>query len=130
MGQTYLGMSTPAAEQAAMTVDPLGMDTGSPFTVTSMLSEAGAACCCALVLVCRHLSEVLTQSASDLHARSDCAACVTRPSTMAALPCTIRRFSLFCRKPVLPRWTLWATLAPPWHVRACQLIRNILNATS
>jgi hypothetical protein len=71
------------------------MDTGSPLTVTSMLSEAGAACCCALVLVCKHLSDVLTQGARDLHARSDCAACATRPSTMAALPCTICRLSNF-----------------------------------
>ena len=91
-----------------MTVDPFGMDTGSPLTVTSILSEAGAACCCADVLVCRHLSEVLTQGASDLQARRLCAACDTRPSTMAALPWTMRfRLGQECAslaKVWVPRW--------------------------
>ena len=39
-------MSTPAAEQAAMTVDPLGMDTEFPLTVTSMSLLGAAAGCC------------------------------------------------------------------------------------
>ena len=77
-----------------MTVDPLGMDTGAPLTVTSMWSEAGAACCCADVLVCRHLSEVLTQGARDLQARRLCAACDRRPSPIAALPWTMCKADL------------------------------------
>ena len=35
----------PAASQACMTVEPLGICTGDPLTLTSILSSAGAACC-------------------------------------------------------------------------------------
>ncbi len=78
-------MSIPAAEQAAMTVDPLGMETEAPLTVTSMsLLEAAAGCCDAELLVWTALSARL-QTEARREARRPCAASERCLSTMAGL---------------------------------------------
>ena len=47
----YLGMSIPAASHACITVLPFGIWNGPSLTKTSIISGAGAACCCGAALV-------------------------------------------------------------------------------
>jgi len=85
--EPYLGMSIPAAEQAAMTVDPLGMETELPLTVTSMsLLGAAAGCCDAEELAWNGLSaSTLPHTGASREARRLCAASERRLRTMADL---------------------------------------------
>lgn len=86
--EPYLGMSIPAAEQAAMTVDPLGMETEAPLTVTSMsLLGAAAGCSDAEQVVWNVLSAgAALHTGACRAARRLCAASDRRLSTVADLP--------------------------------------------
>ena len=85
-----------------MTVDPLGMDTGAPLTVTSMsLLAAAAGCCDAEQLVWNVLSAAANvPTGASRQARRLCAASDRRLNTIADLACAMMPF--MC--PWMIRW--------------------------
>lgn len=99
-----------------MTVEPFGICTGLPFTVTSITS-LGAGCCWAAALVCRILSAVeLQQGEIALQTRSDCAACGSRPSMVLA----VQLDKILCLKAASAQNVLVHPLVMPrWISRLC-----------